>query len=58
MAKIMVVNGIRCVPENRNALTADKRAEEATASRLRSIERAELTLTVLNLKAAELLKSL
>jgi hypothetical protein len=55
MAKVFVINGVRCVPENNNALSADKRAAEFAASRMRAEERATLTLTVLNLKAAELL---
>lgn len=58
MAKVFVINGVRCVPENNNALTLEQRAMEANASQLRSIERAELTRTILTIKANEILKSL
>lgn len=58
MAKVYVVNGVRCVPENNNALSLSQRAMESNASQLRAVERFELKKLTLNLKAAEILKSL
>lgn len=58
MAKVMVINGIRCIPENRNALSADKRTAERTASELRAAERFELQKLILEHKVAEILASI
>lgn len=54
MAKVFIINGVRCVPE-----TAKFNAETIVAeSILRSQERAELARTILTVKANEILKSL
>jgi len=58
MAKVFVINGVRCVPENGNALSLEARAMESNASQLRSVERAEMTKLILSIKANEILRSL
>lgn len=54
MAKVFVINGVRCVPETAK-FSAEKIVAESIA---RSAERAELARTILTIKANDILKSL
>lgn len=57
MAKVFVINGVRCVPEVKT-ISISQRAFESNASQLRAVERFELKKLILTTKANEILASL
>lgn len=57
MAKVFVINGVRCVPEV-TRLSDKAVATVIENARQSAIERADLSRTILTTKANEILKSL